>query len=152
MFQKLPESLAKRHYRCPTATEGPLQDAYQTQLAGWEYILEPQFADSLQDCNLFMKGRRQGSVSWLDFFPFAERILADASTEPDSVLVADIGGGLGHGLVEIREKFPRIVGRLILQDVPKTVEQCGDGGGQFEPMAHDFFTPQPVQGTVQDIL
>ncbi|KAL8699111.1 MAG: hypothetical protein Q9224_001554 [Gallowayella concinna] len=146
VFQKLPESLAKRDYRCPTATQGPLQDAYNTKLNGWEFFLEPQFAVSLQDCNLFMKGRRQGSLSWLDFYPFAENILARAATDAESVLVVDVGGGLGHGLVEIKEKFPQVQGRLILQDLPKTIEQRGNSEGVFEPMAHDFFTHQPVQG------
>ncbi|KAL8678105.1 MAG: hypothetical protein Q9186_005511 [Xanthomendoza sp. 1 TL-2023] len=145
VFQKLPESLAKRDYRCPTATQGPLQDAYNTKLNGWEFFLEPQFAVSLQDCNLFMKGRRQGSLSWLDFYPFAENILARAATDAESVLVVDVGGGLGHGLVEIKEKFPQVQGRLILQDLPKTIEQPGNSEGVFEPMAHDFFTHQPVQ-------
>ncbi|KAL8998312.1 MAG: hypothetical protein Q9169_002626 [Polycauliona sp. 2 TL-2023] len=146
VFQRLPSSLAKRNYRCPTATQGPLQDAYDTKFAGWQYILEPQFSNSLEDCNAFMKGRREGSASWLQFYPFAEIILAHAGAEPEAVLVVDVGGGLGHGLVEIKEKFPKIKGRLILQDLPKTIEQAGTDEGIFESMAHDFFTSQPIQG------
>ena len=146
MFQELPSSLAKRDYRCPTPTQGPLQDAYDTSLSGWEYILDPRFSDSLQDCNKFMKGRREGSVSWLEFYPFAEVILAKEDADAEAVLVVDVGGGLGHGLVEIKNKFPGSKGRLILQDHPKTIDQAGNGVGIFEPMAHDFFTPQPVQG------
>ncbi|KAL8842101.1 MAG: hypothetical protein Q9176_002793 [Flavoplaca citrina] len=146
VFQQLPSSLAKRNYRCPTVTQGPLQDAYNTDLAGWEFILEPQFADALKDCNAFMKGRREGSVSWLHFYPFAENVLADAVSGSEAALVVDVGGGLGHGLVEIKEKFPELSGRLILQDVPKTIEQAGPGAGAFELMGHDFFTPQPVHG------
>ncbi|KAL8670613.1 MAG: hypothetical protein Q9168_004862 [Polycauliona sp. 1 TL-2023] len=146
VFQSLPPSLAKRKYRCPTATEGPLQDAYDTKLAGWELILNPQFSESLKDCNAFMKGRREGSASWLQFYPFAENIMADAASEPEAVLVVDVGGGLGHGLVEIQEKFPACKGRLLLQDLPKTVEQAETNGGIFEPMAHDIFASQPIQG------
>ncbi|KAL8860048.1 MAG: hypothetical protein Q9178_003597 [Gyalolechia marmorata] len=146
VFQKLPSSLAKRDYRCPTATQGPLQDAYNTNVSGWEFILDARFSDSLQDCNKFMKGRRDGSVSWLDFYPFAEVILAKEDADAETVLVVDVGGGLGHGLVEIKNKFPGSKGRLILQDHPKTIDQAGNGVGVFEPMAHDFFTPQPVQG------
>ncbi|KAL8777972.1 MAG: hypothetical protein Q9213_007624 [Squamulea squamosa] len=126
-------------------TQGPLQDTYDTKLAGWEYILEPKYADSLQDCNKFMKGRREGSVSWLEFYPFAENTLAKTAVSADTVLVVDVGGGLGHGLVEIKEKYPEATGRLILQDHPKTIDQAGNGAGVFEPMAHDFFTPQPIQ-------
>lgn len=35
---------------------------------------------------------------------------------------------------------------MVLQDLPNTIKQAGDGKGVFEPMAHDFFTPQPVKG------
>lgn len=146
VFQKLPESLAKSHYRCPTALQGPLQDTYDTKLSGYDYIMDPRWVDTLKDCNLFMKGRRDGSTSWLEFYPFSERILADAEHDARAVTVVDVGGGLGHGLLEIKDKYPDMKGRLVLQDLPNTIEQAGDGQGVFEPTAHDFFTPQPVKG------
>ena len=146
VFQKMPESLAKNGYRCPTAVQGPFQDAYGTKLSGWDYVMEPQFAHILADLNLFMQGRRSSSPSWLDFYPFADHISRDAKEHHQSVLVVDVGGGLGHGLIEIKDKFPDIKGRLILQDLSKTIEQANDRDGVFESMAHDFFTPQPVRG------
>ena len=112
--------------------------------------MEPQWADTLQDLNLFMQGRRQAMPSWLDFYPFKEQILAGFDQEnPDSVVVVDVGGGLGHGLIELREKFPDLSGRLILQDLPKTVQQAGDSKGAFEPLPHSFFEPQPIHGKSQ---
>ncbi|KAL8754937.1 MAG: hypothetical protein Q9184_004952 [Pyrenodesmia sp. 2 TL-2023] len=147
VFQKLPESLEKSRYRCPTALQGPLQDTYDTKLSGYDYIMDPRWTDTLKDCNLFMKGRRDGSTSWLEFYPFAERVLAEADHDSQAVTVVDVGGGLGHGLVEIKDKFPDMKGRLVLQDLANTIEQAGDGQGVFEPTAHDFFTPQPVKGS-----
>ena len=147
VFQKMPESFAKRHYRCPTALEGPFQDAYDTKLTAYDSIMEPRWADTLTHCNLYMKGRREGTVSWLEFYPFVENILAGASEEADSALIVDVGGGLGHGLVEIKQKFSHLKGRLILQDLPNTIQQAENGAGIFEPMAHDFFTPQPIKGS-----
>lgn len=146
VFQKMPEFLAKNDYRFPTAYHGPFQATYDTEMSGYDYIMEPRWADTLTDCNLFMKGRREGGVSWLEFYPFADNVLTGADTNPDAVTVVDVGGGLGHGLTELKDKFPELKGRLILQDLPKTIEHAGDGGGIFEPTAHDFFTPQPVQG------
>lgn len=142
----MPEFLAKDKYRYPSAYHGPLQATYDTEMSGYDYIMEPRWTDTLTDCNLFMKGRREGAASWLEFYPFADHILAEADTKPDAVTVVDVGGGLGHGLTELKEKFPEMKGRLILQDLPKTIEHAGSGEGIFEPMAHDFFTPQPVQG------
>ncbi|KAL9598998.1 MAG: hypothetical protein Q9219_004112 [cf. Caloplaca sp. 3 TL-2023] len=147
VFQKLPESLAKNSYRCPSALEGPLQDTYQTKMSGYDFIMEPQWADTLKDCNLFMKGRREGSVPWLDFYHFGKNIPASTTEDMQSVLVVDVGGGLGHGLVEIKTRFPTAKGRLILQDLENTIEQAGDGDGIFESTIHDFFTPQPVIGS-----
>ncbi|KAL8942614.1 MAG: hypothetical protein Q9211_001312 [Gyalolechia sp. 1 TL-2023] len=147
VFQKMPESFAKNHYRCPQALQGPLQDTYDTKLAGFDFIMEPRWAETLKDCNLFMQGRREGSVSWLEFYPFADNIMAESDAGSQAVLVVDVGGGLGHGLIELKQKFPSIEGRLVLQDLPKTVQQAGNGAGIFEPMAHDFFSPQPLKGS-----
>lgn len=119
---------------------------YDTKLSGYDYIMDPRWADTLVDCNLFMKGRREGSVSWLDFYPFANNILAGVDVDTSTALVVDVGGGLGHGLVEIKVKFPDTARRLVLQDLPNTIEQASGSGGVFEPMAHDFFTPQPEKG------
>ncbi|KAL9600657.1 MAG: hypothetical protein Q9179_003140 [Wetmoreana sp. 5 TL-2023] len=143
VFQNLPKSLAKSKYRCPTALHGPFQDAYNTKLTSFDYIMEPQSADILAEYNRFMQGRR--IPSWLEFYPFAENILGNADDQAKSVTVVDVGGGLGHGLIDIKKKFPHMKGRLILQDVPDTIDQAGDGEGAFEPLAHDFFTPQPVK-------
>lgn len=149
VFQKLPEYLSATGYQCPTAHNGPLQYAWNTKLCGFDYVMEPQHANTLQDLNIFMKGRREGSASWLDFYPFAERILAGSESREDSVTVVDVGGGLGHVLLEIHERFPEIRGGLILQDLPKTIQQAeveAEKRNKFELMAHDFFSPQPVKG------
>ena len=143
----MPEYMAKSKYQCPTATQGPLQYVWNTTLSGFDFVMEPQWADTLQDLNIFMEGRRQASPSWLDFYPFNERIVAGSNQEgPNSVVVVDVGGGLGHGLVELHERFREMPGRLILQDLPKTVQQAGDSKGAFEPMPHNFFEPQPIHG------
>ncbi|KAL8727533.1 MAG: hypothetical protein Q9181_005681 [Wetmoreana brouardii] len=143
VFQNMPKSLAKAKYRCPTALDGPFQDTYDTKLTCFDYIMEPRLADILEDYNRFMQGRR--TTSWLEFYPFAENILGGADDQANSVMVVDVGGGLGHGLIEIKKRFPHMKGRLVLQDLPDTVNQAGDGKGAFEPLAHDFFTPQPVK-------
>ena len=147
VFQTLPAYLAETQYRCPTEKCGPLQATYHTELSGFEYVMQPQNASVLKDFNLFMKGRREASgiSSWLDFYPFRDRIISGSEESSQAVLMVDVGGGLGHGLQELRAKFPDLSGRLILQDLPKTIEQAEHIEGVFEPMAHDFLTPQPIQ-------
>ena len=57
----------------------------------------------------------------------------------------DIGGGLGHDLGRFKRTFPQAGGRLILQDLARTVADALVVEG-IEAMAYDFFTPQPVHG------
>lgn len=149
VFQKLPEYLLKTQYQNPTADIGPLQYAWDTKLTAFDYVAEPHMADIRKDFNIFMKGRRDLSKSWLDFYPFAEQVVAGSESKEDSVLVVDVGGGLGQVLVKIREKFPDLQGKLILEDLPKTVQQAElelEKKDMFEAIGHDFFTPQPVKG------
>lgn len=94
-----------------------------------------------------MSGYRQGKRSWCDenFYPVTERIGQDLKSE--SCLLVDVGGGLGHDLLELKAKYPEISGRLVLQDRPDVLQQVGIVDKGIELTPHDFFTPQPLKGT-----
>ena len=103
--------------------------------------------DTLEDLNVFMAGRQQGAKHWLEFYPFRNRILAGLQEADGAVTMVDVGGGLGHGLSELKEKIPEIKGRLVLQDLPKTIAQAAsNSNGSFELMPHSFWEEQPVKG------
>ena len=99
-----------------------------------------------------MSGYRQGKSSWCDegFYPLTERI--GQGLDPERPLLVDVGGGLGHDLLELRTKHPELSGRLILQDQADVIKQVGDSEKRIELVVHDFFTPQPVKGMPQVIL
>ena len=66
-------------------------------------------------------------------------------------MLTDIGGGMGHKAVAVKKRFPDLPGRFIVQDLPQIIE------GQkldacMDSIAHDFFTPQPLEGTHDPIL
>jgi len=67
--------------------------------------------------------------------------------DPERVLYVNVGGGIGHQCAEFRNKYPasQIPGRVVLQDLPATIERALPTEG-VENMAHDFFQPQPVKG------
>jgi hypothetical protein len=65
--------------------------------------------------------------------------------DPDAVLLVDVGGNTGHEIQAIRQRFPALSGRMVLQDLPSTIEQV-QSNKDMEAMEHNFFTPQPVQG------
>lgn len=99
-----------------------------------------------------MTGQRDGRPNWLDFFPFEERIMHDFRHTDDAVLIVDIGGGLGHVIESILDKYPGLKGRCILQDLPDTIKQVQSPRTSIEPMVHDFFTSQPIKGDIISVI
>ncbi|KAF2870881.1 O-methyltransferase-domain-containing protein [Massariosphaeria phaeospora] len=91
-------------------------------------------------------GLRTRVVLSLDFYPFEEQVVHGFDDQdPSSVLVVDIGGSMGQEILEIKQHYIALPGRMIVQDLPSTIEQVIPAGA-FEAIAHDFFTPQPVKG------
>lgn len=65
-----------------------------------------------------MAAYRAGKISWLDpgFYPVNERLIEQFNAKFGDILLVDVGGGLGHDLRELREKYPALPGKLVLQD------------------------------------
>jgi len=80
------------------------------------------------------------------FFPVKERVEQGMTRNGNDVAIVDVGGGMGHDLVELRNKQPGIPGRFILQDLPQVIEQISQPLEGIEAMVHDFYTEQPVKG------
>ncbi|GMF94006.1 unnamed protein product [Aspergillus oryzae] len=85
--------------------------------------------------------------NFLSMFPL-EKELGSWSAEPEKALFVDIGGGMGHACIRLREKYPNQPGRVILQDLPPVLQaaQATQPLSGIESMPHNFHTPQPVQG------
>ena len=102
--------------------------------------------------NNHMAGYHQGRPSWMDegFYPVQERIvegmLVVGNDEEDGVAIVDVGGGMGHDLVELKRKCPELRGRFILQDLGQVIEQIPLPLEGIEANIHDFYTEQPVKG------
>ncbi|UNI16454.1 hypothetical protein JDV02_002886 [Purpureocillium takamizusanense] len=66
--------------------------------------------------------------------------------------VVDLGGSGGHDDVPLAEKFPDL--KIIVQDLPSCQAKFDDGYISDELkkrvsfLAHDFFTPQPIQADI----
>lgn len=102
---------------------------------------------TLRCFDLYMAGRRVGKASWLDYYPIHERLMEGTKTE-NAIFMVDIGGGHGHDLKSLRDKYGHegLPGRLILQDL--AAETPNDTSAIFESMHHNFFEPQPIKGMV----
>ena len=142
MLCKLPEYLEEHGFQSPgDAYEGPFQYANQTKLHYFEWLsANPREQSAF---NTVMSISRMGrGEEWFEFFPIEEKLHV-AGNEP---LPVDIGSGLGHDLVALKSKFPRLAGTLIAQDLPVVIENVKELPMGIEAMGYDFFTPQPVKG------
>ncbi|KAI0543160.1 S-adenosyl-L-methionine-dependent methyltransferase [Xylaria digitata] len=92
--------------------------------------------------NDFMAFRRQPELSWLSVYPVHQRTTGWVSDRP---LFVNIGGGVGHQCAQFKEKYPELLGRVILQDLPHSIAKALPTPG-VENIAHDFPEPQPIQG------
>ena len=101
----------------------------------------PVIADNF---NGLMQGVKMEREDWLNWFPVQQELLDHASDDPRTVLMVDIGGGRGRDLAAFKERFPKAVGRYVLEDLQQVINTTNADG--FEKVVHDFFTPQPVKG------
>lgn len=94
----------------------------------------------------YMASRRVANLpQWFEIYPAAEKF-SDAHQDPNATLMVDVGGGPGQELVRFKERHPDIPGRLVLQDLPLTLQRIEKLPDGIESMEYDFFTPQPVKG------
>jgi hypothetical protein len=143
----LPRYFETHGYKSPgDAFNGPFQFARNTDLHGFDWISRnPKLQKAM---NVVMQLARQsnGGREWCDVFPVEEK-LAVRDPEKD-VAIVDVGGGLGQVLVSLRERFPELKGKMVVQDLPVVVESIkpGDLPEGVEAMGVDFFKAQPVKG------
>lgn len=151
-FRNLPSYLKATNYAQPTSLiDGPFQAAHKTNLPFFAWLdANPPYQ---QIFNSYMSAYRAGKVSWLDpgFYPIQEQLTDKFDAQLSDVLLVDVGGSLGHDLHELRQKYPALPGKLFLQDRAEVISEVEKAATtsdtkDFQAMAHDFFTPQPVQG------
>lgn len=78
----------------------------------------------------------------MDEYPFVGEIVGWGAGEP---VFVDVSGSVGHYYALFKTRYPLIPGRIILQDMPSTLEHALPTYG-VKTLGHDFFKPQPVRG------
>lgn len=146
VYQALPEFLAATGYRdIVNENNTPFQKVFLTDLPVFRWLAtQPERSRPLHE---FMTTLNAEGVPWFDAFPLEREL---GSFSGPHVLV-DVGGGFGQQCVNLKLRYPALQGKLVLQDLPQTLEQLPppimaqlDG---VERMPHDFFAPQPVEGS-----
>ncbi|MCJ1354567.1 MAG: hypothetical protein MMC33_004556 [Icmadophila ericetorum] len=144
VWQETPSFLTKTNYVNPTdPLKCATQAAYKTDDHFFRVMIKrPPVFDTF---NLWMTGYHDSRASWLDSYPFRERIIDSADTgEP--ITFVDVGSGRGHEAMAVKNRFPGLMGRLVIQDLPQVFKTLDGPSSDIEVMPHDFFSPQPVKG------
>lgn len=147
-LRQLPEYMRDHKYRNPlNPADGPFQLAHSTKDHFFAWLeANPTYMAAFGQ---YMGGYRAGKPSWLDpgLYPVKTELkLDDVAEKEDAVLIVDVGGGMGQDLLELKTKHPSVKGRMVLQDLPKVIDDIKDVPADIERAGHDFFTPQPVKG------
>jgi hypothetical protein len=74
-------------------------------------------------------------------YPFGSE-LAKLNIADEEVAMVDIAGGQGHVVAEIRQRYPHVRGRFIVQDLHSTFDAVDSPPVGVEFMPYDIFTPQ----------
>ncbi|KAF4627642.1 hypothetical protein G7Y89_g10513 [Cudoniella acicularis] len=140
----MPEYFRKFGYKVPTdGSHGPFQWALNTEMSYFE--MTQADLEKLHDFSVYMSGIRVTRKHWIDWFPVVDEILSSFGGAQDEVLLVDMGGAYGHDLEKFLGKFPEAKGHLVLQDLPKTIENVVGLSEGIHAMSHDIYTEQPVK-------
>lgn len=89
------------------------------------------------------------SSDWIEGFDLLDNAVRCVSSpkpeQSEKPFFVDVGGGHGHQCVQLRNKYPNLQGHLVLQDLPRAVDQLPPIDG-VKIMAQDFFEKQGIEG------
>ena len=85
----------------------------------------------------------QRGNNWIDSY-LVEKEIGSFSAKPEKPILVDVGGGFGQQAIAFKNKFPNLLGRIIVQDIAATLDQAKPING-IEFMMCDFFQPQPIK-------
>ncbi|KAL2789194.1 S-adenosyl-L-methionine-dependent methyltransferase [Aspergillus keveii] len=137
----LPDFLIKHKYQDITSpTNTPMQVAFNTPDPAFIWVQTRPEAHA--HFNRFMEVHHQSKPRWFELYPIADKA---QDLDPEQVFFVDIGGGIGHHTVEMKQRNPQITNRMIVQEMgivlPTVIKHEG-----IEAMEHDFLQVQPVKG------
>ena len=79
---------------------------------------------------------------------FHEAVSSVPSDQPqasEKPFLVDVGGGYGHQCTEVLKKYPTLHGRLVLEDLPQTIDSLPPIDG-VKALTQDFFEEQAIKG------
>lgn len=146
VWSALPQFLRETGYANPTEPTGcPWYTAKNTKDPIWEWISKRPV--QLEQMMSWMQGQRDGLPIFLDAIDFNQ--YARGATDSTLIFV-DVGGNRGHQCINLKQRYPDLPGRIVVQDQPHVIEEAKanplPGFGGIEAQSHDIFSPQKLKG------
>lgn len=93
----LPKYLAEHEYRDPKdGMDSPMQMAFNTKLHAFDYVkADPRLARGFKHAVLDQESIRRAHWGEPEFYPVQERLLSGLEQGENSVVMIDVGGGIG---------------------------------------------------------
>jgi hypothetical protein len=146
IYGRFPGWLKKHNYKTSWASD---EDNIALEVFGanvWDFMEQNPEASKIFDTAMSIQ--ENFPLEMAPPYPFFEN-LAGLKNDPNAVTLVDIGGGAGQAIGNIKQKYPDVPGKFILQDLPKSIQSLAPGRAEqlgFDPMIHNFFEPQPIKG------
>lgn len=102
-----------------------------------------QHIEKFRDLSLWMSAQRSGQPTWLNSFPLDE--VALEGDGPISPLFVDVGGGIGHQCIGLKQRLPQLKRQIVLQDLQPVIAHAPDIPG-ISKVPYDFWEEQPIRG------
>ncbi|KAK2756393.1 hypothetical protein FQN54_005285 [Arachnomyces sp. PD_36] len=145
---RMPEFFKKNGYINPSSRrDNPYTFAHDTQgLSMFEFLV--QNPARFKNFNDAMQARSSQTSQPYSLFPFKSRFDGMDTTD-ETVLLVDVGSGIGQATLAIREACAEIKGKMVMQDQKEVIDEVASS---LPPgvvgMGHDFFQPQPTKGAL----
>ena len=141
-WQVLPEFLAETKYQNPSdGAHSPFQKGHRTDQMPFDWAAAvPSRLDNILQ---WMKASREGQKMFLDVYPSEQEHCHGLTS--DTPLFVDVGGGIGHQCLALKQRLPDAPGRVINQDLPPAIAQAIQYAG-VEHTIHNFMADRPIKG------
>ena len=144
----MPQFLESTKYENPTDyNNGAFQYGHRTKLGPFEYVKEDPERTKVYNSAMQSLATIGDAKKSAGSFPYCN-VMGEEEIMDTDVMIVDVGGGKGQALRAIKQVFPNLKGRMILQDKPEVIEDAKASGlpSFIEPMAASFFELQPIKG------
>lgn len=141
MFQTLPGFLIDNGYQNITEKDNAVhQAAWKTNVDAFTWL--SQHPSHSRDFNQYMATQGREAPTWLSVYPLEAEIQRWDARKP---LFVDVGGGIGHQCMELIDRYPKLPGRIILQDLANCIDEALRSP-ELDVMTHDRYDWQPIKG------